>query len=114
MFKWFVAAFLACGSPPGVEVSERLVAAGCGTCVFRMPEKAGCFWAVEIDGQAYPVSGVHPPDDMLVAHEPGGMCTGPRQARVSGEIRPDGRFLARSFELLPLQGEVPPAAHHAH
>jgi Family of unknown function (DUF6370) len=112
---WLAAVVIGCGRPAGIPVAEQVVQAGCGTCVFEMPEAAGCFWAVEIGGQHYPVSGVHPPDDMLIAHEAGGMCTGARPARVAGEIRPDGRFLATRFELLPLPSDALPPAHaHEH
>ena len=99
---------------PGVVVEDKLVSAGCGTCVFHMPGMAGCFWAVEIDGVAHPVGGVTPPDDMAAAHAPGGMCTGPRDAIVSGEIRPDGRFLATRFDLQPAAPPDPNAPAHTH
>lgn len=105
--------WLACASD-GIEVHDRVVTAGCGTCVFHVPESKGCYWAIELDGQVYPVGGAHPPDDMITAHEAGGMCAQPRTARVDGEIRPDGRFLATRFELLPLDAPAAPAASHRH
>jgi hypothetical protein len=107
-------AALACGRDAGVVVRDREVTAGCGTCIFHVPEARGCFWAVQIDGHVYPVGGVHPPDDMVTAHEAGGMCAQPRQAIVDGEIRPDGRFLASKFELVPLDDRAAPAAKHVH
>ncbi|MEQ1564005.1 MAG: DUF6370 family protein [Myxococcota bacterium] len=111
-FLWLAAA--GCGRPEGIAVTDREVTAGCGTCVLHRPESKGCYWAVEIDGVAYPVGGEHPPDDMVTAHEPGGMCAQPRAAVVSGEIRPDGRFLATKFELVPLEGDAAAAPDHAH
>lgn len=106
-----------CGRPeaPIVAVDGLEVQAACGTCVFHMPDHAGCFWAVEIDGAYHAVGGEVPPVDMVEAHAPGGMCTMPRRAIVSGTVRPDGRFLATRFELLPLDGPpAPVAAPHAH
>lgn len=104
---------LACGES-GVEVVDREVAVGCGTCMFHVPEGRGCFWAVEIDGKAYPVGGVKPPDDMVEAHSEDGMCSVERRAIVSGSIRPDGRFLATEFELLPWDGTGRKAGPHEH
>lgn len=105
-----------CGADaPIVAVDGLEVKAACGTCVFHMPDHAGCFWAVEIDGAYHAVGGEVPPVDMVAAHAPGGMCTMPRRAIVSGTVRPDGRFLATRFELLPLDGPpAPVAAPHAH
>ena len=92
-----------CGDP-GIEVHDRRVGAACGRCVFHIPEASSCFWAVDIDGTFYPVGGVHPPDDMITAHDHEGMCAVERQAVVDGSIRPDGRFVATRFELLPYDG----------
>lgn len=104
-----------CGSEAGTAIVDREVPAACGSCVFHMPDTAGCFWAVEIDGAYHAVGGQVPPVDMVAAHAPDGMCAVERTARVSGSIRPDGRFLATSFELLPYDGPTSGAAPtHTH
>lgn len=100
---------------PGVTVKDQQVGAACGTCVFHMEGMSGCFWAIELEGRFYPVGGVTPPDDAVTAHSPEGMCSVERQALVSGEIRPDGRFLATRFELLPYEeGKGRKAIPHDH
>ncbi|MEZ4237618.1 MAG: DUF6370 family protein [Myxococcota bacterium] len=99
---------------PGVPVPEQVVPAACGSCVFEMKDHQGCFWAVEIDGAFHAVGGEVPPVDMIEAHQPGGMCATERQARVAGSIRPDGRFLATKFELLPWDGTGEAAHEHQH
>ncbi|MCB9685617.1 MAG: hypothetical protein H6738_10685 [Alphaproteobacteria bacterium] len=93
----------ACGSS-GVAVSERVVPAACGLCVFHMEGAKSCFWAVEIDGEHYAVSGVAPPFDMAEAHEDDGQCKVERSARVEGTLTADHRFVATRFELLPYDG----------
>jgi hypothetical protein len=103
-----------CRGEPGVPVHDRVVPAACGTCVFGMEGMAGCFWAVEIDGTYHAVGGNVPAVDMVEAHQPGGMCATERQARVDGSIRPDGRFLATRFELLPWDGQGSGAPAHQH
>jgi hypothetical protein len=103
-----------CGADPGVPVEDRVASVACGTCVFRMEGMAGCFWAVELDGEYHPMAGDIPPVDMVEAHQPGGMCATEREARVAGSIRPDGRFLATRFELLPWDGEGSGAPVHQH
>lgn len=103
-----------CAHDPGVIVEAREVPAACGTCVFRMEGMAGCFWAVEIDGAFHPVGGAVPPVDMAEAHGPEGMCSVERRALVSGSVRPDGRFLATRFELLPYDGSGRTGVSHDH
>lgn len=103
----------ACGPAGGVEVRDRVVPAACGSCVFGIEGSAGCYWAVEIDGAFHPVGGVHPPDDMVRAHEAEGMCSVERKARVDGNLRPDGRFVATRFELLPYDGTGRKGRTHA-
>ena len=98
-----------CGDPP-VPVEEQVVPAACGTCVFQEPTAAGCYWAVRIDGEIYPVVGDVTPGHE--AHQPGGMCTMEREARVAGRIEHD-RLYPTTFELLPADEipEGPPPAH---
>ncbi len=75
----------------------------CGTCVYRLPGGRGCYWAVALDGEHYPVAGATPPDHDN--HAPDGMCNMERRARISGELRGEN-FVASRFELLPAT-EVP-------
>ena len=78
-----------------------MVDGACGECQFAM-EGESCDLAVRIDGQAYFVDGTGI-DDHGDAHGDDGFCNSVRQARVTGEIV-DGRFVAESFELLPVGG----------
>lgn len=111
----YALAFLLGCADKAVEIHDRVVAAGCAACVFEDPAAKGCYWAVKIDGKVYPAAGEIPSNDQALAHEPGGMCLGERQARVDGKILEDGRFLASRFELLPEDGTTPPApGGHAH
>jgi hypothetical protein len=109
----FVVALLGCGVPAGVEVRDQVLPVACGSCVLGVEGPGGCYWAVEFDGQVYPVGGVHPSDDMVEAHGPEGMCSVERQARIDGNLRPDGRFVATRFELLPYDGEGRKGHDHA-
>ncbi len=103
----------ACAPSDGLEVRDRVVPAACGSCVFGMEGAKGCFWAVEIDGAFRAVGGLHPSDDMVEAHGAEGMCSVERKARVDGNLRPDGRFVATRFELLPYDGTGRTGAAHA-
>lgn len=78
--------------------ASLVVEAACGECQFGLPG-AGCDLAVRIDGQAYFVDGTGI-DDHGDAHASDGFCNAVRHARVTGEVI-NGRFVARSFELLP-------------
>lgn len=102
-----------CGRIFGVEVPVQEVTAACGMCVFHQTEVPGCYWAVELDGAYYPVNGHLPKDHD--AHAPGGMCTMPRRAVVSGTLR-SGQLFADRFDLLPLdEGAAPPdVTPHTH
>ncbi len=93
------------------EVPEQVATVGCGMCRFHLPDSRGCYWAIEIEGQAMPVVGAHTPDHE--AHGPDGMCVMDRKARVAGRIK-RGQFLADQFELLPAAGVDPNAAPAAH
>ncbi len=92
---------------PGPMTTEHghmssVVEAACGQCQFDLPG-TGCDLAVRIDGQAYFVDGTGI-DEHGDAHAADGFCNAVRRARVTGEVV-DGRFAARSFELLPSHGE---------
>ena len=80
-------------------VIDQIVEASCGACQFDM-EGSGCDLAVRIDGNSYYVDGSSMKDHGD-AHGDAGMCNVIRQAKVNGEIK-DGRFVATSFDLLPL------------
>jgi len=78
--------------------ASSVVEAACGQCQFGLPG-TGCDLAVRIDSQACFVDGTDI-DDHGDAHATDGFCNAVRRARVTGEVI-DGRFVARSFELLP-------------
>lgn len=107
----------ACGKK-GPDLKDETVMAACGTCVFDMPDVAGCQWAVEIKDSYYLVQSAYLPDDHD-SHAPDGMCMMPREAKVTGSLHGD-RFVADAFELLPLEGapapSTPSKSHddHAH
>ena len=75
------------------------VEASCGQCQFGM-DAPGCDLAVRLDGTPHFVDGSGI-DDHGDAHGPDGLCNVIRLADVSGEIV-DGRFVARSFVLRPM------------
>ena len=82
-------------------VSSQTVEASCGQCQFDMQGTKGCDLAVRMDGKSYFVDEAKM-DDHGDAHGDDGMCNCIRQAKVSGEVK-DGRFVATSFELLPVE-----------
>lgn len=87
--------------PTAVSLAEgeaQLVEAGCGTCIFHMPDVEGCPLAVRIDGKPYLVQGSDI-DDHGDAHADDGLCNAARQARVAGHIE-DDVFVATQFELI--------------
>lgn len=91
-------------SARGTEKVEKsiLVDAGCGQCLLGLKgEKKGCDLAVRIDSKSYFVDGFKM-DDLGDAHAKDGMCNAVRQAKVTGEIA-NGRFVASSFTLLPVE-----------
>lgn len=96
--------FLAgCNLGPDKVVDGEVVPVACGTCIYKIPEGQGCYWAIELDGQHYPMAGTFP--EGHDSHGPEGMCNMERQAKVSGELR-GTNFVASSFELLPAK-DVP-------
>ncbi len=103
MFRLFLLGLLACGPDP-IAVRDQTVTAACGMCQLNLPDTRGCYWAVEIDGKAYPVTGPTPKDHKN--HAPDGMCNVKREAVVDGEIR-GATFVARRFELKGLLEAVP-------
>lgn len=84
---------------PAALSTPTVVDAACGECLFGLPGK-GCDLAVRIDGRSYYVDGINM-DSLGDAHAKDGMCEVIRRAKVTGEVR-KGRFLASSFELLPV------------
>ena len=90
-----------CETESPVVVVDEVVAAACGTCIYRIPSGQGCYWVVEIAGKLYPVAGKLPHNHDN--HAPEGMCNMPRQVKLSGEIRGEN-FIASKFELLPAEG----------
>ena len=86
-----------------VKLVSQVVEAACGECKLGM-EGNGCDLAVRIDGKDYFVDGSSMSDHGN-AHGEDGMCNTVRKAKVTGEVQGD-RFVATSFELLPLDGEA--------
>ena len=99
-----------CTPAPEATVENQIVNVGCGTCIYRLPDGVGCYWAIELDGEHYPVAGTLPKDHDN--HGPEGMCNMERQARVTGELRREN-FLASAFELLPPE-KVPAKPKYTH
>ncbi len=81
---------------------SSVVETACGQCQFGLPG-TGCELAVRINGRAYFVDGTGI-DDHGDAHDAQGLCNTVRRARVTGEVV-DGRFAARSCELLSIGAE---------
>ena len=92
-------------------VPEQRAIVGCGLCRFRIPESRSCYWAIELDGQHYPVVGANQPDHD--SHGPEGMCVMERTAIVEGKLK-RGQFIASRFELLPAEGVDSSAAPVPH
>lgn len=83
----------------GGAAVDRVVEAGCATCVYGMVDMVGCQLAVQIDGRVYAVRGSHI-DDHGDAHAPNGLCRTTRTARVQGQIEGES-FVASRFEVQP-------------
>jgi hypothetical protein len=80
-------------------LQDRLLTAGCATCIFEMKDVTGCKLAVEIDGKHYLVKGSDI-DDHGDAHADDGLCNSSMKAVVSGEIK-DVAVVSTSFRVLP-------------
>ncbi len=101
----------AAGCSTATPVPEQAAKVGCGLCRFRMEGSRSCFWAIELDGEHYPVVGANQPDHE--SHAPDGMCVIDREAVVAGRIE-RGQFLATKFELRPAENvdmSKPPPPH---
>ncbi|MFO0912200.1 MAG: DUF6370 family protein [Pirellulales bacterium] len=94
-----------------ISVQDQTVEAGCGMCQFNAHAEEGCALAVRIDDQVYMVDGSRLSDHGN-PHASDGMCYVCRKAKVTGKIE-NGRFVAASFELLPLDATVTGGASHA-
>ncbi|HHO51022.1 MAG TPA: hypothetical protein ENK18_09165 [Deltaproteobacteria bacterium] len=94
-----------------VEVPRQEATVACGLCRFHIEGSRGCYWAIELQGERYPVVGANTPGHD--SHGPEGMCVVDRRAVVEGRIK-RGQFLASSFELLPAEGIDPGAAPPTH
>lgn len=80
-------------------LEERLVTAGCATCIFEMKNVTGCKLAVEIEGKHLLVKGTSI-DDHGDAHAGDGLCNAARRSIVSGRVK-EGVFVSSSLKLLP-------------
>ncbi|MCO4745563.1 MAG: hypothetical protein KC912_12295 [Proteobacteria bacterium] len=85
----------ACGEP-AEQIRSRQVTVACGTCIFKLPNGRGCYWAAEIDGEYYPVTGAVPKDHEN--HSPTGMCNMKRTAIIDGTLA-GNTFIATRFDL---------------
>ena len=85
------------GAPTTLQ--DRLVTAGCATCIFEMTDVTGCKLAVELDGEHFLVKGTGI-DDHGDAHAEEGLCNASRRAVVSGKVK-EGVFVSTAFKLLP-------------
>ena len=89
-----------CVTGPGVAFRQpTVVEAACGECKFGLKGN-DCDLAIRVDGHSYFVDGVNP-DSLGNTHAQDGICETIRKARVTGEVK-DGRFVATSFQLLPV------------
>ena len=105
--------FPACAKDePSVQIEDQVIEVACGHCVFDMEgqEQAGCPWAAHVEGEYYLLSGPVPQDHHK--HQPDGICSMPRQARVNGYVHGE-YFVATEFELLAAEN-VPENAGHDH
>lgn len=72
-------------------LTDQLVEAGCGKCIYSMSGVKGCKLAVKIDGKSYLVTGA----DHINAHK---FCSAAKMATVSGKIEGD-KFVSTKFEV---------------
>ena len=88
------------GGEIAFEIIDQELEAAYGQCKLGL-EGSGCDLAVRIDGAAFYVDGTKI-DDHGDAHAEDGFCKAIRQAKVSGQVE-NGRFVVKSFELLPAE-----------
>jgi hypothetical protein len=113
MTRLLLASLLLVGCNRGTTLHEAELTVACGMCIFELGPSNGCYWAAEVDGGHLPVTGPGIPLDHQ-AHAPGGMCTMPRRAIVTG-TRYDDKIMADVFELVPVTDpKAAPAHTHAH
>lgn len=111
--RWILLGLLVTGCSRGTALDSETLTVACGMCVFKLGATTGCYWAAEVDGGHLPVTGPGIPMDHQ-AHAPGGMCTMPRRATVTG-TRYDDKIVADRFELLPADPSAKPIPHeHEH
>ena len=67
-----------------VSLQGEQLEVGCGKCTYDMPGVESCMTAAVIDGKPVLVNGV---GANAHAH---GLCAGPKQASVTGDVGPDG------------------------
>lgn len=113
MARLMLLGLMVLGCSRGTPLNEAELTVACGMCVFKLGPSNGCYWAAEVDGGHLPVTGLGIPLDHE-AHSPGGMCTMPLKAIVTG-TRYDDKIVADKFELVPVTDPVAAPAHtHAH
>lgn len=113
MFRALAFTLFLTGCNFGTPLDKERLTVACGMCIFKIQPPKGCYWAAEVDGGHLPVTGPGIPMDHN-SHGPGGMCTMPREAIVTG-TRYDDKIVADVFELVPVDNPVPTVAHdHDH
>lgn len=115
MTTWLTLGLVLLGCSGGTPLENERLTVACGMCVFKLGPSNGCYWAAEVDGGHLPVTGPAIPMDHD-AHGPGGMCTMPREATVTG-TRYEDKIVADRFELVPVDLEkagTAPAHTHQH
>ncbi len=111
--RWLMLGLLVTGCSRGTPIEGETFTVACGMCVFKLGASTGCYWAAEVGDGHLPVTGQGIPMDHQ-AHAPGGMCTMPRKANITG-TRYDDKIVADRFELLPAAPNAEAIPHeHAH
>lgn len=80
------------------KITNQVVEAGCGMCMFKQKNDKGCAMAVKIDKKVYYVEGIDK-KKFGDAHADDGFCNVMKKAEVSGEIK-KGKFYASSFKFV--------------
>lgn len=94
-------ALLLAACTSGTAIVDQPYTVGCGLCMFATPS-TGCYWAAKVDGKVLGIGGPGVPTEAeLPSHEPGGMCTMERTARITGTLYED-KIIADRFVLDPV------------
>ena len=78
------------------KITNQVVEAACGMCIFKDKNIKSCAMAVKIDKKVYPVEGLDK-KEFGAMNSDSGYCKIIKKALVTGEIR-KGKFYAKSFK----------------